>query len=82
MNDVDCFDAEFFGIPSVEADWMDPQHRVLMETLYHAVGTVQGAGRDIGVLSKIDRNSVCLSNLVFNILETTFLNPQVLWHVS
>lgn len=38
LDHVDCFDAEFFDIAPAEAAWMDPQHRVLLETVHHALG--------------------------------------------
>jgi phthiocerol/phenolphthiocerol synthesis type-I polyketide synthase D len=31
VEDIDQFDAGFFGIPPVEADRVDPQHRMLLE---------------------------------------------------
>ncbi|KAI0889613.1 polyketide synthase [Annulohypoxylon maeteangense] len=36
-GDVRAFDAEFFGIKPVEAAVMDPQQRVLMETVYESI---------------------------------------------
>ncbi|KAK4506626.1 hypothetical protein PRZ48_000358 [Zasmidium cellare] len=36
-GDVGAFDAPFFSITSVEAESMDPQQRVLLETSYHAL---------------------------------------------
>jgi hybrid polyketide synthase / nonribosomal peptide synthetase ACE1 len=36
-ENVRCFDTQFFGIPPAEAEPMDPQHRILMETVYDAV---------------------------------------------
>lgn len=36
-EDPTTFDAEFFGINNMEARAMDPQHRVLLETVYEAV---------------------------------------------
>ena len=36
-EDIRSFDAQFFGIPPHEAGSMDPQHRILMETTYHAL---------------------------------------------
>ena len=33
---LDCFDADFFGVRPIEAEAMDPQHRMLLETSWHA----------------------------------------------
>jgi 3-oxoacyl-(acyl-carrier-protein) synthase/pimeloyl-ACP methyl ester carboxylesterase len=37
VSDYDCFDASFFRISPREAVLMDPQHRVLMEIVWHAI---------------------------------------------
>ncbi|KAK5996308.1 Reducing polyketide synthase pksF [Cladobotryum mycophilum] len=36
-DDLDTFDAPFFSITPAEAACMDPQHRKLLETAYHAL---------------------------------------------
>lgn len=36
-QDVSLWDAQFFGISPREADFIDPQHRVLMEVAYEAI---------------------------------------------
>ncbi|KAJ0123851.1 Beta-ketoacyl synthase [Diaporthe amygdali] len=36
-DDVSQFDSAFFGIPPAEASAMDPQHRILMETVYESL---------------------------------------------
>lgn len=37
LADKECFDAEFFGFAPSEADLMDPQQRVFLETAWHAM---------------------------------------------
>lgn len=37
INDVDKFDPMFFNIAPLEADMMDPQERLLLETAWHAM---------------------------------------------
>lgn len=37
LADIDKFDAAFFGISPREAEMMDPQHRLFLETVWHAV---------------------------------------------
>jgi len=54
MADIDRFDAALFGISPREAAFMDPQHRLFLETVWAALenaGYRPGAlaGRDVGV---------------------------------
>ena len=37
IDDVAAFDAQFFGISPREASYMDPQHRIMLETAWHAL---------------------------------------------
>lgn len=48
IDDVDCFDAGFFAIPSEEAATIDPQLRLLIEETFHAV---EDAGIDMTTLA-------------------------------
>jgi acyl transferase domain-containing protein/acyl carrier protein len=43
LEDIDLFDAEFFGYNAREAEAMDPQHRVFLECAWHAL---EDAGYD------------------------------------
>ena len=64
MEGVDLFDAEFFGINPREAEYTDPQHRLLLETAWEAL---ENAGYDterfagsIGVFAGCSQNTYCL----------------------
>lgn len=48
LDDVDCFDAGFFGISPEQASAMDPQQRLLLQETYRAV---ENAGMDIRKLA-------------------------------
>src|SRR5947209_3055730 len=49
MSDVKHFDAAFFGISDAEATRMDPQQRLVLETVWHAL---EHAGQSTDELSK------------------------------
>jgi len=70
MDGVDLFDADFFGINPREAEYTDPQHRLLLETAWTAL---ENAGCDterftgsIGVFAGCSLNSYLLHNLSSN----------------
>jgi len=67
IQDFDCFDAPFFGINSKEAELMDPQLRLLLETAWETLengGCVPSAfeGR-IGVFTAANLSTYWLHNL-------------------
>lgn len=67
MEDVEMFDADFFGISPMEAKYMDPQQRWFLETAWTALehaGYSSGSfnGR-IGVFAGAAWNSYLLNNL-------------------
>ncbi|MEO6806093.1 MAG: amino acid adenylation domain-containing protein [Edaphobacter sp.] len=67
LNDPGMFDAEFFGISPRDAESMDPQHRVFLETCWN---TLEDAGYDpltyagqIGLYAGCSLNTYLLANL-------------------
>jgi len=70
LEDVDCFDATFFGFTPREAEIMDPQHRFFLEVAWE---TLEHGGYDserykgaIGVFAGASMNSYLLNNLLTN----------------
>src|SRR5688572_19139287 len=68
LQNVEWFDAAFFGVNPREAELMDPQHRLLLECSWRAL---EDAGYDsesfrgsIGVYVGMNKASYLLSNLV------------------
>src|SRR3954468_2540605 len=47
IQDVANFDAQFFGIAPREAEYMDPQHRLMLETTWHAIEHAGLAASDL-----------------------------------
>ena len=67
LDDVDLFDAEFFGIYPREAELMDPQHRLMLESCWQAL---EDAGYDpaaysgaIGVYAGMSMSTYFLAKL-------------------
>lgn len=53
INDISCFDHEFFNIAPIDAERMDPQERHFLQTTYHAIEDAglclkQLSGQNIG----------------------------------
>ena len=70
IQGVDLFDAEFFGLQPREAQFTDPQHRLLLETAWEAL---ENAGCDpaqfggtVGVFAGCSQNTYLLHNLASN----------------
>ncbi|HEY5894949.1 MAG TPA: SDR family NAD(P)-dependent oxidoreductase [Chthoniobacterales bacterium] len=61
LDQIDQFDPQFFGISPREAPYVDPQHRLVLETAWEAIedaGLVLdfGNGTDIGVFVGVSHN--------------------------
>jgi amino acid adenylation domain-containing protein len=70
LDDVDLFDAEFFGFYPLEAELLDPQHRIFLECAWEAL---EHAGYDastykglIGIYGGASVSTYLLSNLLMN----------------
>ena len=70
LDGAELFDAGFFGIPPREADFLDPQHRLFLETCRNAL---EDGGYDpaqfpgqIGVFGGCSLNTYLLANLSGN----------------
>ncbi len=70
LDDVELFDAVFFGVTPKEAELMDPQHRIFLECAWNAL---EDAGYDstrysgkIGVFGGQSLNTYLLANLCTN----------------
>ena len=68
LQDVELFDASFFGITPREAELMDPQHRVFLECAWTAFENAgyhsEGFRGSIGVYAGVSANTYLLSNLL------------------
>ena len=68
IDGIDQFDAEYFGVSPAEAQLMDPQHRLFLETahraLEHAGHNVDDADRAVGVYAGSGVPSYLLRNVL------------------
>lgn len=67
LENAEMFDAEFFGISPRDADYLDPQHRLFLETCWSALedggyDPAQFSGQ-IGLFGGCSLNTYLLSNL-------------------
>lgn len=75
LEDIEQFDASFFGINPREAEILDPQHRLFLECAWEAL---EDAGYDseieerpIGIYAGVGRSTYLLYNLLPNHLDQT-----------
>jgi amino acid adenylation domain-containing protein len=77
-KDADKFDSAFFGFTPREADFIDPQHRLLLETCYEALEhsgySSENYKGDIGVFAGAGPNNYILKNLI--------QHPQILRNIG
>jgi acyl transferase domain-containing protein len=77
LDDVDLFDAAFFGIPPREARLMDPQHRLFLEcawqALEHAGFSTETTGDRVGVFAGSALNTYFLSGRLFSNLHSDYV---------
>lgn len=70
IEDVQCFDAEFFGFTPREAQLTDPQHRIFMEVVWEALedaGCVPQQGKHaIGLYAGQGLNRYLIDHLIGN----------------
>ena len=67
IDNIENFDAQFFGVPAREAVVLDPQHRVFLECVVEALEdagiALDACGNDIGVFAGASLNSYLIRNL-------------------
>ena len=68
LSDVTHFDATFFGITPAEAEVMDPQHRIFLESAWHVLeqgGYGAGVGEEaVGVFAGCSHDRYLIFNLL------------------
>jgi len=81
LEDIECFDARFFGFTPKEAEVLDPQQRLFLECAWEAL---EDAGYDpqsyvgsIGVFGGSSNNYYYLNNLQSRRDETAIVGPLV-----
>lgn len=70
LDDIEVFDASFFGYSPREAEIMDPQHRLFLECASEAIENAgynsQTYQNPIGVYASVGANNYLLNNLLSN----------------
>ncbi|MFK7829718.1 MAG: amino acid adenylation domain-containing protein [Congregibacter sp.] len=68
IDDIELFDAEYFGLRPSEARLMDPQHRLFLQTAVHALENAGYAGFDqaqnVGVYGGCGQNDYLLDHVL------------------
>lgn len=84
LEDINAFDHAFFNITPIEAERMDPQERLFLQTVYHAI---QDAGLSLESLS--GKEVGCYVGVMnhgyswFSLLDKTQGNPSSLfWSIA
>jgi amino acid adenylation domain-containing protein len=82
LSDVTHFDASFFGITPAEAEVMDPQHRIFLESAWHVLehaGYGAGVGEEaVGVFAACSHDRY----LIFNLLPHLYAqSPHSIYQV-
>jgi phthiocerol/phenolphthiocerol synthesis type-I polyketide synthase E len=73
LDEHDCFDAGFFGYSPADSAMLDPQHRVFLESAWHALEDAgHGGGRDAGVVGVFAGTSLS-TYLLFNLMRRSAL---------
>ena len=79
LDQIDQFDPQFFGISPREAPYVDPQHRLLLETAWEAIenaGVVLDfqKGSDIGVFVGTNEKGLPVEEVALE-ADEAFLRP-------
>ena len=69
LEDFDCFDSQHFNIPDTEAELLDPQHRIMMEVVWHAL-------EDAGLHGKI-KNPEEVVSIYLGCAPSSYLNDNI-----
>ncbi|MCW2248520.1 amino acid adenylation domain-containing protein [Azospirillum fermentarium] len=77
LSDVAGFDAGFFGVTPSEAEVMDPQHRLFLETAWHTLENAGYAGNRAGNRIGVFAGSSHAGYLARNLLPSLFAGRAI-----